>query len=141
MEIDFIGQRQSDKVANCPYCLRTVDLPDAANANSRMRTRERFIERPNEKIVERVSEWSRNSSNTTDWPEDWKSSLDETGSDLLQSKWKELPFGQDHASSNKSWEINGRKLSSPEEMQAYVRQNFPPEMAERLLAMLNTAKR
>ena len=137
LEIDFIGQHQSDKVANCPYCRRTIDLPDATNANSRIRTRERVIERPNERIVERVSEWSQHSSTTLDWPEDWKSSLDEIGSDLLQSKWKELPFGQDHESSNQKWEINGKKFSSPEEMQAYVRQNFPPEMADRLLAMMD----
>ena len=36
----------------CPYCGTEVDLPEARGV-----TRERVTERPNEKIVERFTEW------------------------------------------------------------------------------------
>lgn len=154
LKIEFIGQDKSDKIASCPYCQGTVDLPDAADAanplNSRIRAQERVIERPNEKIVERsierVSEWTERTSTGLDWPEAWKSDLGEMPTYLLRSKGNDLFLGPldsqadtDDTNPIHQWEINGQRFSSSEEMHAYVRQHFPTDIADRMLDLMDRA--
>ena len=140
LEIDFIDQHRADKAANCPYCQRTVDLPDPANANSLFRTRERVIERPNERIVERVSQWSRHSSTELDSPGDWRSKADGLVSTLLESGCQEPIIIRGDKNSDQEWEFLGKEFSSREEFLDHVRQNFPGEMADRMLDLMDRAK-
>ncbi|MDP6448053.1 MAG: hypothetical protein QF805_29950, partial [Pirellulaceae bacterium] len=136
LDIDFIGRHQADKVASCPYCEQIIDLPDADDANSKVRTSERIIERPNERIVERVSEWSRSSSTPLDWPEDLPGGLDELTSDLRSRLLPKRP-GEASSAPPVIWQIDGQTFSSADEVRAYVEENMPAGMADRVLTLID----
>lgn len=120
-EVVYRGPKGRDRMLECSYCGTEVDLPEAHGV-----TRERVTSRPNERIVERVTEW--------------KGVAPELGGSGPLPSWRENRGGVGESSpsiqAREVFEVNGRRFDSREAFEKHLRDTLPADMAKAVLSRL-----
>jgi hypothetical protein len=117
----FHGPEGRDRMLACGFCGTKVDLPEARGF-----TRERVTERPDERIVERVTQWESMGGETADpsasWPADGRGSA---GS---------------HIAVAETFEVNGRRFDSREALEKHLRDILPEDAVASVLSRISGAQ-
>jgi hypothetical protein len=111
-EVVYCGPGGRDRMLACPYCRTEVDLPEV-----RGRTHERVTERPDEKIVERVTQW--------------EGMEPELEGDAAFARWDGAPDG------TVEFELNGLTFDSRDDFERHLRDLLPEGVAQNVFAELD----
>jgi hypothetical protein len=115
------GREGSDRMLACGFCGTKVDLPEARGF-----TRERVTERPDERIVERLTQWESMGGEAADpgasWPADGRGS---PGASIAVAE---------------TFEVNGRRFDSREALEEHLRDILPEGAVADVLSRISGAQ-